>query len=376
MDSETWVKRHPRLIIFSFTLLLIMFLELLTGFLMRQGVIPYDPLPTSSETSMLYGDLSPYYGVWRHPNRSVRHVSPCFDVNYTSNSYGARDSERAKTSILPRAVVLGDSFVDGYGVDLKDRMTNIAEGISDMDFLNFGTAGNFGPTQQWLLYRELASKFDHEEVHIFFFPSNDFDENDPDKFPAKRYRPYLRKNKNSDYEVYYTVEFADRMVPVQMSRWRRMRRILYNNIYILNLIRQVGTIFESSEFKDDIADSFKSNMSPSYDDYNKEELDTLLYAYQQIIKIAGEKKVRIFVVPREKEFLQYNMDKPFKLIDDMKKFASKHKNLEIHDLLLVFIKYASEQNVNYEDFFLKCDDHWSPLGNKIIGEYLANIVDA
>jgi len=266
-------------------------------------------------------------------------------------------------------------MVDGFGVELKDRMTDIAETQSDMDFMNFGVAGNFGPVQQWLLYKELAVNFEHEEVHIFFFPSNDFDENQPENFPVKRYRPYLRKKVDSTFEVYYTVPFLERVVAKQMPHWRVIRRTITNSVYLFNALRQLGAMFEASDFKDSIADALKSQQTPSYNDYSKDELDVVKYTYEQIIKIANGKRVRIFVVPREREFIQYDEKVPFRVVADLKEFAQKFKNVEVHDLLPVFLKYAIDNQISYEKFFLACDPHWSALGNKVAAGYLASVVD-
>jgi hypothetical protein len=71
-----------------------------------------------------------------------------FDVVRRSNSYGARDIERSPRSTTPRAVVLGDSFVEGIGVELGERVTDLLEKGSGAEYLNFGTAGNFSSIQR------------------------------------------------------------------------------------------------------------------------------------------------------------------------------------------------------------------------------------
>ena len=54
--------------------------------------------------------------------------------------------------------------------------------------------GNFGSTQYWLTYQKLAKRFDHDAILIGFLPSNDFIEDDFEKWSSgnnARYRPYL-----------------------------------------------------------------------------------------------------------------------------------------------------------------------------------------
>ena len=48
-------------------------------------------------------------------------------MTYNSNSYGMRDIEREKEGSGRRFVVIGDSFVEGFGVSSDNRFTNKLE---------------------------------------------------------------------------------------------------------------------------------------------------------------------------------------------------------------------------------------------------------
>ena len=74
-----------------------------------------------------WADINPDFGVWHRPNGHFYHQGGCFSVEYTTNSYGARDVERTLHSSAPRTVMLGDSFVEGLGLPDKDRLSNILE---------------------------------------------------------------------------------------------------------------------------------------------------------------------------------------------------------------------------------------------------------
>ena len=131
------------------------------------GHVRYTYYPTSTASTAFLADINPHFGVWRYPNRGARQRTPCFNVTYTSNSYGARDIERTRDAPDGRrVVVLGDSFVEGIGSSFDERMTTLIEQDSGIELLNFGMGG-FGPIQEWLLYKELASAFDHSEVYLF-----------------------------------------------------------------------------------------------------------------------------------------------------------------------------------------------------------------
>src|SRR5277367_3641662 len=95
-----------------------------------------------------WADINPSFGVWHRPNSHFVHEGGCFTVEYDTNSYGARDSERALHSSAPRTIVLGDSFVEGLGVPVQDRLSNILEKDTGREHLNFGTQGRVSAIAQ------------------------------------------------------------------------------------------------------------------------------------------------------------------------------------------------------------------------------------
>jgi lysophospholipase L1-like esterase len=164
----------------------------------------------TTRSPVFWADVDPNFGVWHPANATFHHVGQCFDVTYRTNSYGARDAERARVAPQRRRhVVLGDSFVEGYGVAEGERLTDRLNGATRDEFLNFGTSGGFGTVQELVLYRSLASAFAHADVLVFALPANDFSDNDPKYWPSSRYRPYLRRTATG-LETYYTVPFESR----------------------------------------------------------------------------------------------------------------------------------------------------------------------
>ena len=101
--------------------------------------------------NLFWADINPSFGVWHRPNGHFYHQLGCFSVEYTTNSYGARDVERSLHSTQPRTVMLGDSFVEGFGLPEQERLSNILERDTGREHLNFGTGGVFSPLQYALL---------------------------------------------------------------------------------------------------------------------------------------------------------------------------------------------------------------------------------
>ena len=367
-------KRACLFLAINFSVLLIA--ELALRYLAEYGLFKPVQYATSGPAEHFLGDIDPDFGVWHYPNRSVTHTTPCFSAEYTSNSYGARDRERDRDSAAQnRVVVLGDSFVEGYGVNSSDRMTDIAEQLSGAEFLNFGVSGNFGAIQQWLLYQKLASQFEHNAVAIFFLPANDFEDNEPSNFPDTRYRPYLSGGNSAEFKVVYPVAFSNREQPRPLSRGRVIRRTLYNNIYLLNLVRQFGEIVEQSEFKNDLEDIAKRQFQIPYEAYSALDLQRLLFAYEKIVELAQGRKVTIYITPTKADLLSYeNGLYPYAIVTALQAFAARFVNVEVVDLLPEFISFAQKHKLDFDEFTQKCDAHWSPLGNRVAGLVLARTV--
>src|ERR1700757_1363940 len=74
-----------------------------------------------------WADINPDFGVWHRPNGHFYHQGGCFSVEYTTNSYGARDVERSLHSSRPRTVLLGDSMIEGFGMQTEERLSNLLE---------------------------------------------------------------------------------------------------------------------------------------------------------------------------------------------------------------------------------------------------------
>ena len=186
-----WFETHPRkakLLVFCLCFLAI---EGLTRVLVWTGLLPYQRYQTDA-TPTFWANNDPVVGRWHYPNVTVPHQFACVDVVYRTNSAGMRDPERSFESADPdRAVLLGDSFVEGFGVNHGERMSDVLEQRTGIEHLNFAT-GNTGTIQHWLTYERFALAYDHTRVFQFILPGNDFTDNNPDHERWNIYRPFLR----------------------------------------------------------------------------------------------------------------------------------------------------------------------------------------
>ena len=363
-DAPNRFEAHPKATLSVILVTIVALTEIALRILAQQGLVSYFKFPTGQRPTF-WNDIDRSFGVWHYPNASIVHSLPCFEVTYRSNSYGARDVERSvESTAAERIVVIGDSFVEGYGVERRDRMTDILERETGYEHLNFGVA-EVGSIQEWLLYETLASKFDHSRVFVFLLPDNDFSDNRPREEPDGRYRPYLRKV-DGKFEVYYPVDFHPNRLDPKLTPWKIWKNRLYNGSYIVNVIRQLDKNMNRKR---------RQAKRRPYDDFTDEDAEVLLYTYRKIVEDAGSRKVTFFIIPRLMDLDAYDSKSyDLRIVPVMKEFAARYPNVEAIDLLPYFVAYAKREGVAYEDFYQTCDGHWSPLGNRVAAEAVIEAV--
>lgn len=375
MPTNNWFENNPwqaRLLLF---LLVLALLELGVRGLVLLGLAPYQQYPTIAGGPVFWDDIHPAVGVWRYPNREFHHQSSCFEVSYQTNAYGARDRARAKQSgAAQRVVVLGDSYVEGFGVATAARLTDLLEERTGVEHLNFGTSGSFGTIQEWQLYESLASQFEHTAVMIFLLPANDFSDNNPNDFPQARFRPYLRKN-GDNFELYYTVPFEQRQR--EFRDWGLIiKNTIDNSSYLANFLRFANREVKSRLRSDPSAQKPEIN-GAHYNTYSDLDLEIMLHALRKIAERAAPRKVYLFTIPSFEDY-RWAQEKgyEFRLVQDLATFADKHGNLHYLDLLPGFMAHAASNQLAYRDFTHTCDGHWNELGNRVAAETVMSFLGA
>jgi hypothetical protein len=289
----------------------------------------------------------PDYGVWHRPGITARQVSHCFDVEIRTNSLGVRDIERSRESDRPRAVFLGDSFSEGWGVTEAERLSNRLETASGFEHLNFAMA-HFGTYQQYLVYRDLARHFDHDVVFVGIVPLNDF--LDMDYTAAQemgwyeyRYRPYLL-GEGPD------ARHLDHREPA----WRRWLRL---HSYTFHALR--------TALRDRSLRSMGPQPSRFYEfseaDYRR--LETIL---GMLIEAARDKRVVLVLMPTVPDLRRYSAGPGFDpLSQRLRDWATAH------DALVVNLLPGMAGDLRRaRGYFHSCDRHWNTLGHAVAFDYV------
>lgn len=336
-------------------------------------------------------DNNKIWGVWHVPNSMLVHEGECFNAIYHYNSYGARDIERdtiPKQGDRKRAVFIGDSFVEGYGLNDSDRMTEQFEEISNIESLNFGTSGNFGSTQMRLVYQYLASGFKHDIVFVALFPFNDFDDDIYGRRHSdlKRYRPYLIKANNDSFKLIYSLDsikyssWSIDSVNKQIALWKASRNqfdTIFSNMGIKYFFRheKLRHFYKLSYtyrlFNEML---LRINTKPESQLANPDPLGLEIYKYNLnlLANIAKEKNAKVFVftIPSKADFQYFaaKHDATDVMGDELKTYCA-NKNMVYLDL---FSYLKQKQQYKYPAIYFDCDDHFNALGSKLTAEFLWN----
>ncbi len=354
----TWFK----IIVLNGFLLLIL-LELGSAICIESGLIPARVPPYSMEYSNkgFWADVNEHFGVWHPSDIQFRHIRNCYDLIYTSNSYGARDKERSLESDEPRVVVLGDSFIEGWGVENDQRISEVLEKKTGLAHLNFGTAGDFGPIHEYLLYRHLASQFDHQSILLGILPDNDFADMDPNN-RKNRYFPFLDGN-YPDYTLRYTLDSLNQSSWSPDVQGKDLRnQYLLNYTYSRNLYNYIGALVDRYKSKSGTFQAASMDASPFFT-FKTEDWNKMKFSYERIVEEAGSRNVCLFTIPRIRDLVNYQKNQESPLGKELSEWAAQYQNVHFLDLLPLIATQVPQQD--WPSLFIDCDHHWTPRGHEL-----------
>ena len=320
------------------------------------------------------------WGVWHKPNARAIHKKQCFQATYSANTHGMRDKERNFSSSKFRIAMLGDSMLEGYSVSDEEVVTRVLEDeIYDgrFEFLNFGSAGNFGTIQQLLIYRGLARKFKPDLVIVFFLSANDLKDNSLEIQKHISYgnywnRPFLSPGNDGNWTLTYhdfgnppkrsgkprykcssdsycTLRYA-RLAAGQMLNWGALRPI------------------------------YKVPSDPMYERSWAQTKVALNLLMSEVERDGG--RLVLFDIPAAVQFIPRYMNKlsttagfdPFAPNKRLEKIAEEMGVTYIFPFN-EFSNYIKENDLAWPYLTHACDSHWAALGHKVAARALAQNLD-
>ncbi|MEI6565015.1 MAG: hypothetical protein WCO42_11995 [bacterium] len=300
--------------------------------------------------SRFWADSNPTFGVWHDPHSSFKHVSPDYNLTYHANAWGMRDKERNKNAEgRKRHVVLGDSFMEGWGVATDDRMSDILERTTGQEYLNFGTSGSFGPTQYLMLYTHFAKEFEHTALIISILPDNDFLDDDYDycrTMHAGRIRPFFTGAK-PDYQLAITSPQA----PSAASKY--LEQFLLQFTYTGNVIKHFK---ELSRHKQAVLPVDYAG----YFDFTPAQWDRMEHVLQEFRKAAPALPILVLTIPCDTDFQRTEKVGAPPLPGKMRELC-RTLGIEYLDLMPAIQSAPG----GWQSCYLKTDRHWNATGNKV-----------
>jgi len=320
-------------------------LELGTMVAVRNGWLA-TPRPNHGDTGFWWGG-HPTLGVWRHPDREGQLTGACYSVTYHMNSVGARDRERPRRADVPRVVVLGDSFLEGWGVEEPDRLSNRLESATGIPHLNFAMA-HFGPYQELLAYEEIASGFDHEGVVASVLPINDFADIDLEvgsRIPGYeyRYRPYLVGDPPDLREVVWREPLLVRFLRHHSYAWNAIARRI-----------------DQWRQRDEPPTPPGFSWFYDFEDHQARLLEAIL---ERLADAVGDRPLAVLLIPALPDLQRYSVVGAAPLSKRLARLGEA-RGFTVVDLLPAM----AEKTRNWPAYFLPCDYHWSRFGNRTAAE--------
>lgn len=335
-----------------------------------------------------WGDVNPTLGRWRIPEATIR-LPICTNdtITLTSNRFGMRDRERtlANASGKKRAVFLGDSFVEGYLVNVSQRYSDLLEAQTSQEHLNFGINGT-SPINYYITYSSLVKRFDHDVVIIGLLPANDFEDYEKSqklellRYPI--YRPYWRGTlpdvslayslsdirqsiaaPNNHYKPEKIQQTVDSLFQ-SLSLGQKLVAEMRLNSYLYSCATHWVKVHHSASRNKD-EDGFMLPNSYAKETYES-RWGTLEYSLEKLLVAAKDKKVILLGLPILSDIKAYDQHR----IDDLSprlRALCKKNGATYLNLLPVFHSLGADK---WASQYVPCDGHLSPAGERLVAQAL------
>jgi len=315
-------------------------------------------VPPASRYAHYWWGGHPVFGVWRRPNAEIQATTPCFDVTYRTNSVGARDAERPREATGPRVVVLGDSFLAGWGLEIDQRLSNRLEAETGVPHLNFAM-DHFGPYQSFLAYHELARGYAHDAVLFGILPANDFRDLDfvlAERMGAYeyRYRPYLV----GDPPEFVPFDYRE----AGWSRFLRYHSWLWNALLVARKPTGSGILSATPEEIERLPPDARRAPSWFYD-YGDRQVQLLEAVLERLARDAQGKRVAVLLLPTLWDFPRLALSGSDPLAERLRPVTDR-LGFQLVDLLPAMAAARPDPRI----YTLSCDYHWTSEANAVAAE--------
>ena len=190
-----------------------------------------------------------------------------YNVEISFNNYGFRDIKNLKNSKYSDFFVVGDSMSFGWGVEEKNRYSNILENLTNKNFYNISIPGNL---ENYELLIEYAEKNGAKINNLIFgfTMENDF------QIYEKKININPKENKSKNNSIFFNVEKLKRFLTQNSSFYFIITRTAHRNEMLRDMFIKLKLINPNldyiyyTKFSNKVINSTVNKLKNISKDYN------------------------------------------------------------------------------------------------------------
>jgi len=327
-------------------------------------LITHQPVPPSGPKTnwaivpeRVWTEYHPDLGWYHQKNKKAFLRKNGFEIEVNTNSQGFRGSREysiEKPKGVKRILVLGDSFVFGWGVrDHETFCSKLEQQYKNWEAIDLGVAG-FGIDQILMSYRSIGQKFKPDVVVISIFPE-DFWRATRTFSDSGYAKPYFSLTPSGDLElnnvpVPKPFELRYNQFPEIIQQNSLEKLLIQSLVYrklklaLIRLGKNLGWVDPDSTGEWILGRAI---------------LNQLVREIQQ-----NNAKPILLVIPPHRWFLRKNYESIHKSILRL----AKREGFELIDATEPFREAINRSSL--EDYYIKDDWHWTEKGHELVSKLI------
>lgn len=323
-----------------------------------------------------------FYAYALKPNTNCRLVSNDHafpPVTITTNSMGMRNPEvlMPKPPGTLRVLIIGDSYVTGWGVENKDAYPRVIEKLlqaknpdTHIEVINAGLPGS-GPNYYYFFMKNLAEKLQPDIVVVGFYMLNDITDN-------VYYTRWITKDSHglplTIKHDYARIDTTGNIAPSGLPR--RLFIPILNDSHLFALIFDAIAQYKASPEKQNPLNPQSCFYKPNCHlvDEAKRKTKLLFSGIQEAAKTAHAETLVVFFpsqlqIDRYARIIYY-IKVPLLPSDKERPYAEFEQYFQQHNIDYLDIRPAM-QKYTLNELFFASDDHWTAFGSQVAAEATA-----